>query len=112
MTVLATRRRNRGKTLVWSKGRNLASFGGNTYAYKSDGIRIRKTVGGIQTNFFFDLDGKRILRERTGLDNIDYRYGLDGLIGFRYKGLNYYYRKNVQQFRKFNKKSKKCLKIF
>ena len=50
-----------GKTLTWEKGRQLKSFGGNTYTYNANGIRTSKTVGGVKHTY--TLEGTKILRE-------------------------------------------------
>lgn len=38
-----------GNTLTWTMGRQLASFGSNTYTYNEEGIRTSKTVNGVKS---------------------------------------------------------------
>ena len=79
----------KGKTLTWTNVRQLASYGDTTFAYGADGIRYRKG------NTYYTLDGNRILREfNNTYGEVLYYYGVNGVIGFRYKNADYYYRKN------------------
>ncbi len=80
----------RGKALTWTNVRRLASFGSNTFLYGADGIRYKKN------NITYTLDGNRILKETDGTKTLTYYYGTSGVIGFRYNGADYYYRKNLQ----------------
>ena len=84
----------RGNTLTWSHVRRLASYGSNTYTYDAAGIRTSKTVGGVKHTY--TLDGNKILREKYGNTTLTFYYGISGVIGFNYNGLDFYYRKNLQ----------------
>ncbi len=50
----------RGNTLTWNR-RSLMSYGNNTYTYNSDGIRIQKTVNGVEHHYI--LNGMQIQAE-------------------------------------------------
>ena len=81
----------KGNTLTWTNVRQLSSYGDTTFAYGADGIRCRKN------HIYYTLDGNRILKEYnqdTG-KTITYLYGATGVVGFRYNGADYYYRKNL-----------------
>ena len=80
----------RGNVLTWTKVRRLASFGENTFAYGASGIRYRKN------NTVYTLDGNKILRESDGTRTLTYYHGGSGIVGFAYKGTDYYFRKNLQ----------------
>ena len=84
-----------GNTLSWEKGRQLKSFGSNTYTYNANGIRNSKTVDGIRHDFY--LDGGKILKEvwngnvlETVFDNEE------SVCGIIYNGTPYYFLKNLQ----------------
>jgi RHS repeat-associated protein len=84
-----------GNALTWEKGRQLKSFGSNTYTYNANGIRNSKTVDGIRHDFY--LDGGKILKEvwngnvlETVFDNED------SVCGIIYNGTPYYFLKNLQ----------------
>ena len=88
-----------GFGFTWTQGRRLAtaSNSSNTisYAYNSDGIRIKKTVNGTVTNY--TLDGTRVIKETTGSDTIWYYYDESGTpIAFRLSNTLYLYCKNLQ----------------
>ena len=79
-----------GHSLSWSNVRRLSSYDGNTFSYNASGIRTKKN------NITYTLDGSRILREERSEGTLTYYYGVEGLTGFRYNGVDYYYRKNLQ----------------
>ena len=88
----------RGMTMSWT-GRRLNSItnGGTTgsYLYNADGIRTKKTVGSVTTDYF--LDGSTILAEKTGNNVIWYICDSDGdILGLINDGAPYYYLKNAQ----------------
>lgn len=78
------------EALTWTKVRQLASYGNNTFQYGADGIRYKKN------NTVYTLDGSKILQETDGTKTITYYYGNGGVIGFNYNGTDYYYEKNLQ----------------
>lgn len=79
-----------GHNLEWTKVRRLAKFDNNTFAYGASGIRYRKN------NTVYTLDGNKILRETDGTKTITYYHGGSGIVGFKYNGTDYYFRKNLQ----------------
>ena len=84
-----------GTTLVWEKGRQLKSFGTNTYKYNNDGIRISKTVNGVEHKYV--LDGTNIVKETWGSNTLIPLYDLDGTVcGIKYNSTAYYFYKNLQ----------------
>lgn len=80
----------KGNILTWTQGRRLASYCANTFVYGADGIRVRKN------DTYYTLDGDKILKESGPHGTLVYYYGASGVIGFRYNGIDYYYRKNLQ----------------
>ncbi len=85
------------KILTWMNGRELSTYNDGTnnisYEYNLNGIRTSKMVNSIKTNYY--LEGSKIVFEdRNGL-YIYYIYSNDELVGFKYNGVVYYYRKNV-----------------
>ena len=84
-----------GKTLVWEKGRQLKSFGSNTYTYNKDGIRTSKTVNGVKHSYV--LDGTNIVKETWGSNTLIPLYDLDNSVcGIKYNNTAYYFYKNLQ----------------
>ena len=84
-----------GTTLVWEKGRQLKQFGSNTYKYNNDGIRISKTVNGVEHKYV--LDNTNIVKETWGSNTLIPLYDLDGTVcGINYNGTAYYFYKNLQ----------------
>ena len=82
-----------GNELTWTMGRQLASFGSNTYTYNEDGIRTSKTVNGVKTTFL--LDGYNIIEQTDGTTTLHFFYDSVGeIVGFKYNGNNYLYVKN------------------
>lgn len=83
-----------GNTLTWSMGRQLVTFGNNTYTYNEDGIRTSKTVGNALTTFY--LDSANIIEQITGNTVLHFYYdSYNEIIGFEYGDNNYYYVKNA-----------------
>ena len=84
-----------GKTLTWEKGRQLKSFGGNTYTYNANGIRTSKTVGGVKHTY--TLEGTKILRETWGTNTLVPIYdNEESVCGILYNDVPYYFVKNLQ----------------
>ena len=65
-----------------------------SYSYNSDGLRVSKTVNGVKTEYVWD--GSSLIGQKTGNNVLVYLYAADGLAGFQYNGVNYYYLKNGQ----------------
>ena len=80
----------RGHALTWKYIRQLASYDTLTFDYDASGIRTRK--GDIT----YVLDGSKILAETRPSGTIKYFYGMNGVVGFEYNNVKYYYLKNVQ----------------
>ena len=88
-----------GYSFTWTQGRRLATAtnSSNTisYAYNSDGVRIKKTVNGTVTNY--TLDGTKVIKETTGSDTVWYYYDESGTpVAFRLNNTLYLYEKNLQ----------------
>ncbi len=80
--------------LTWTMGRQLASFGSNTYTYNEDGIRTSKTVNGVKTTFL--LDGYNVIEQTDGITTLHFFYDSNNeVIGFIYNGNDYFYVKNA-----------------
>ena len=86
-----------GHTLTWEKGRQLKSFGGNTYTYNANGIRTSKTINGVKHEY--TLDGTKILRETWDGNTLVPLYdNEDGVCGILYNNVPYYFIKNLQGY--------------
>ena len=94
-------------TLKWNYLRNLEKFGDiATYTYNASGIRTHKKVGNAETQFY--LNGNKIISQITKqqiingkdvnekIDKLIFYYGIDGLTGFNHNGIEYIYKKNIQ----------------
>ena len=66
--------------LTWQQGRRLTSlYAGNTYityAYDMNGVRSRKTVGGVAHDYV--TQNGRVIQERYGTTVLQFVYGTDG----------------------------------
>ena len=87
-----------GMSFTWKNGRQLATFTqGQTsasYDYNESGIRNKKTVNGVTTTF--QLAGSMIVSENRNGNIIQYYYNEAGsVIGFRYNGNDYFFRRTV-----------------
>jgi RHS repeat-associated protein len=78
-----------GGYMTWKNGRQLASYGSNTYDYDYNGIRTRKN------NTYYFVEGSRILAEQTGDALTWYYYDESGVSGMKYNGTQYYFDKNI-----------------
>ena len=88
-----------GISMTWKNGRQLATLtNGQTsasYDYDESGIRTKKTVNGITTTY--QLDGSKIVSENRNGNIIQYYYNEAGsVIGLRYNGNDYFFRRTVQ----------------
>ncbi len=82
-----------GNTLIWTMGRQLASFGDISYTYNEDGIRTSKTSNGITTSYY--LDGTNIIEQTDGITKLHFFYDANReVVGFKYNSNNYIYIKN------------------
>ncbi len=85
----------RDKQLKWSFGRQLDKFDNVTFKYNADGIRTSKIENSIYTKYY--LNGNKIVAQFDTNDNLLYfHYGVDGLTGFKLNGIEYFYKKNIQ----------------
>lgn len=65
-----------------------------THTYNADGIRTKKTVGDVTTEYY--LDGAKILGQYDGNNRLIFQYDRnDSLVGFVWNGTQYYYVKNL-----------------
>ena len=78
----------RGNATEWQYGNRLTKFGTTTFAYDGAGRRVGK--GNIA--FTYDSDG-RLLKQSNGLEFI---YDNSGVIGLKYSGNTYFYRRDCQ----------------
>jgi len=84
-----------GNTLVWEKGRQLKSFGTNSYTYNANGIRTSKTVSGVKHSYI--LDGTKVLKETWDTNTIVPLYdNEDSVCGISFNCNAYYFIKNLQ----------------
>ena len=87
-----------GWEMSWNSGRMLESITNGesviSYRYNKDGIRIGKTVNGIETEYLLDENNK-MMGEKCGEDIIWYLYDSgDEISGFEWNETDYYYVKN------------------
>ena len=87
-----------GISMTWKNGRQLATLtNGQTsasYDYDESGIRTKKTVNGVTTTF--QLAGSMIVSENRNGNIIQYYYNEAGsVIGLRYNGNDYFFRRTV-----------------
>ena len=78
----------RGKAAVWTRGRKLISYNGNTFDYDAQGARIKKN----DIEYYYD-SRERLLKQSNGLE---FFYDTMGLVGVTYNGASYVYRKDIQ----------------
>ena len=83
--------------MQWQNGRQLSSLTVNgvpvSYEYDFNGIRTRKTVNGVRTDFF--VMGDRVIAEQRGNDFIFYLYDETGIYGMQFRGETYFFEKNI-----------------
>ena len=87
-------------TLSFANGRELQSYQDTnlnvTYKYNKDGIRRKKIVNNVETEYF--VENGAILIEKTGSNMLYYiRDDNNNLLGFKYNGVTYFYKKNLQE---------------
>ena len=77
----------RGKSATW-KGRQMLSFGGNTFTYDGQGRRISKN----SLTFFYDSNGN-IIKQSNGLE---FFYDFEGVVACKHNGNTYIYVTDAQ----------------
>ena len=88
----------RGYTFGW-RGKQLvsASNGTNTltFEYNEDGLRQRKTVNNVDTNYFYN--GSVLIGMQRGTSKFLFSYDASGnVVSVNYNGTEYYYLRNAQ----------------
>lgn len=82
--------RHGNNILAWERGGLLKTFGAVSYQNDGNGMRVKKTKDGVDTHYVYD--GTKLLET----NDIYFIYGIDGIDGFKYKGVKYLYLKDVQ----------------
>ena len=77
----------RGKTVEWTKGRQMTNYNGISFAY--DGFGRRTSKGNI--TYTYDSNN-RVIKQSNGLEFI---YDNSGVAGFTYNSATYLYQKDV-----------------
>lgn len=80
----------RGVTMSWDRNK-LTQFGSVSFAYDGLGRRISK--GSI--SYLYDSSGQLIGQNNQG-DTLIFAYDYSGIVGFKYDGVEYIYKKNIQ----------------
>ncbi len=80
----------RGHKLQWNYGRQLRSFGENTFAYDGYGRRVRKN----NTVFTYDANNK-LIKQSDGINTLVFVYDSRGISGVTLNGTEYIYSKDV-----------------
>ncbi len=81
----------RGQMLTWNFGKQLASFGDNTFVYDGYGRRIRKN----NTVFTYDANNK-LVKQSDGTNTLGFIYDNSGLSGVKHNDKEYIYSKDIQ----------------
>ncbi len=81
----------RGNSLSWDYGKQLKSYGENTFAYDGYGRRIRKN----DTVYTYDVNNK-LVKQTDGKDTLEFVYDNGGLSGVKHNETEYIYAKDVQ----------------
>ena len=77
----------RGKTLTWSKGRQLTNYNRTAFAYNGQGQRISK--GNI--SYIYGSDGNLVSQS----DGLSFMYDATGVVGIKYDNKYYAFRKDI-----------------
>ncbi len=82
----------------WTRGRLLSKWQKGsttvTFTYNDSGLRTSKTVG-YTTRLYFYNSSNQLTYETTIGNVTSYYYSLNGIVGFKYNGNLYYYKKNI-----------------
>ena len=89
----------RGYAMEWVKGGQLSQLSGNgitmSFKYDNGGIRTKKTVNGVDTEYFYV--GDTLVSQKTANETINFAYTAGGSpYGFTYNGTSYFYLLNIQ----------------
>ena len=89
-----------GMSFEWSNGRQLTSLQKGTsvisYEYNGDGLRTAKTVGGDETEYYYDDNG-RLIYFKNDDNAVWLYYGLGNApMSMRFNGARYLYIKNIR----------------
>jgi len=88
----------RGYTFGW-RGKQLTSASNGTdsltFEYNEDGLRQKKTVNGVDTNYFYN--GSVLIGMQRGTSKFLFSYDASGnVVSVNYNGTEYYYLRNAQ----------------
>ena len=88
----------RGYTFGW-RGKQLVSAGNGTdtitYEYNEDGLRQKKTVNNVDTDYFYN--GSVLIGMQRGTDKLLFSYDASGnVVSVDFNGMEYYYLRNAQ----------------
>ncbi len=88
----------RGYTFGW-RGKQLVSAGNGTdtttYEYNADGLRQKKTVNNVDTDYFYN--GSVLIGMQQNNDVLRFSYDASGsVVSVNYNGTEYYYLRNAQ----------------
>ena len=81
----------KGKSVTWTKGRQMTGYDGVTFGYNGQGQRISRKQGSTTNNFTYDMSGN-LIKESRG---VEYYYDAEGVCGMKYDEEMYFYRKDV-----------------
>lgn len=88
----------KGSTLTWAQGRKLVSGTQNgnnfTYAYDGNGMRYKKKVGNLTTEYYYNGD-QLLMENRPSVGRVYYLYDATGITGMIYQGEHYFFDKNT-----------------
>ena len=83
--------------LEFAYGR-LIKYNNNTYRYDNDGRRVEKALPSQTHKYMYDVYGrlfKETIQATSSTKEIEYIYGVTGMIGFVYNNQSYYYSRNI-----------------
>jgi RHS repeat-associated protein len=88
----------RGYTMTW-RGKQLTSASNGTvsatFEYNEDGLRQKKTVNNVDTDYFYN--GSVLIGMQRGTDKLLFSYDASGsVVSVNYNGTEYYYLRNAQ----------------
>ena len=82
----------KGKSVTWTKGRQMTGYDGVTFGYNGQGQRISKTKAGTVNKYLYDVNGNLVKESGKG---VEYYYDGSGVIGMKYNERVYFYRKDI-----------------